>query len=136
MPAVGADDELRARFELARGRRRAHACDSIAFPHEIGNVGLHPQAKLRVASPVLGEEVQEVPLRDHRDERRAHPYAVEVGDRDEAVAELGAQLVDFLVWKLEEFIQDAELVQAQLYEQIGRLKMELEWVKKKAASLG
>ena len=31
---------------------------------------------------------------------------------------------------------DAEAVQAQLYEQIGRLKMELEWVKKKAASLG
>ena len=26
---------------------------------------------------------------------------------------------------------DAEAVQAQLYEQIGRLKMELEWVKKK-----
>lgn len=33
-------------------------------------------------------------------------------------------------------VVDAELVQAQLYEQIGRLKMELEWVKKKAASLG
>jgi len=31
---------------------------------------------------------------------------------------------------------DAEAVQAQLYEQIGRLKMELEWVKKKAASFG
>jgi transposase-like protein len=31
---------------------------------------------------------------------------------------------------------DAEKVQTQLYEQIGRLKMELEWVKKKAASLG
>jgi transposase len=31
---------------------------------------------------------------------------------------------------------DAEVVQVQLYEQIGRLKMELEWVKKKAASLG
>jgi putative transposase len=31
---------------------------------------------------------------------------------------------------------DAEAMQAQLYEQIGRLKMELEWVKKKAASLG
>jgi putative transposase len=29
---------------------------------------------------------------------------------------------------------DAEAVQAQLYEQIGRLKMELEWVKKKAAA--
>jgi transposase len=31
---------------------------------------------------------------------------------------------------------DGELLQAQLYEQIGRLKMELEWVKKKSASLG
>jgi len=30
---------------------------------------------------------------------------------------------------------DAEVVQGQLYEQIGRLKMELEWVKKKAAVL-
>jgi transposase-like protein len=32
--------------------------------------------------------------------------------------------------------EDHEAVQAQLYEQIGRLKMELEWLKKKAASLG
>jgi len=32
--------------------------------------------------------------------------------------------------------QDHEALQAQLYEQIGRLKMELDWVKKKAAGLG
>ena len=31
---------------------------------------------------------------------------------------------------------DHEALQAQLYEQIGRLKMELDWVKKKAAGLG
>ena len=31
---------------------------------------------------------------------------------------------------------DAEAVQAQLFEQIGRLQMELAWVKKKAAALG
>ena len=31
---------------------------------------------------------------------------------------------------------DAEALQAELYEQIGRLKMELEWLKKKAASCG
>jgi transposase-like protein len=29
---------------------------------------------------------------------------------------------------------DAEAVQAELFEQIGRLKMELEWLKKKLAS--
>jgi transposase len=31
---------------------------------------------------------------------------------------------------------DREAVEAQLYEQIGRLKMELDWLKKKAASFG
>jgi transposase len=31
---------------------------------------------------------------------------------------------------------DHEAVQVELYEQIGRLKMELEWVKKKAAAFG
>ena len=31
---------------------------------------------------------------------------------------------------------DAEALQAQLYEQIGRLKMELDWMKKKSAALG
>ncbi len=31
-------------------------------------------------------------------------------------------------------VSDAEAVQAELYEQIGRLKMELEWLKKKCPS--
>ena len=31
---------------------------------------------------------------------------------------------------------DAEARQAELFEQIGRLKMELEWIKKKAAAFG
>ena len=29
--------------------------------------------------------------------------------------------------------QEQEVMQSELYEQIGRLKMELEWLKKKAA---
>jgi transposase-like protein len=32
--------------------------------------------------------------------------------------------------------QQAESKQAELFEQIGRLKMELEWLKKKSAQLG
>src|SRR3954447_23475981 len=31
---------------------------------------------------------------------------------------------------------DAEVLQAQLYQEIGRLKVELDWVKKKSARLG
>ena len=33
-------------------------------------------------------------------------------------------------------LADAEAHDAELYEQIGRLKMELEWMKKKVAALG
>lgn len=33
-------------------------------------------------------------------------------------------------------VTDHDQLQAQLYEQIGRLNMELEWVKKKAAAVG
>ena len=33
-------------------------------------------------------------------------------------------------------VGEHEAVQAQLYEQIGRLKTELDWLKKKAASFG
>jgi putative transposase len=33
-------------------------------------------------------------------------------------------------------VSDTEAVQAELYEQIGRLKMELEWLKKKVAPFG
>src|SRR5262249_54994954 len=32
--------------------------------------------------------------------------------------------------------KEAEATQAELFEQIGRLKMELEWLKKKAAAFG
>jgi putative transposase len=32
--------------------------------------------------------------------------------------------------------QEGEVLQAQLYEEIGRLKVELDWVKKKSAALG
>lgn len=37
--------------------------------------------------------------------------------------------------KRERPAQEAEALQAELYEQIGRLKMELEWLKKKAERL-
>ena len=33
-------------------------------------------------------------------------------------------------------VKEAEVQQAELFEQIGRLKMELEWLKKKAAAFG
>ena len=55
-----------------------------------------------------------------------HTWKKHLLARAEAVFDPGAKAA----------LADADALQAQLYEQIGRLQMELGWVKKKAAALG
>ena len=55
-----------------------------------------------------------------------HTWKKQLLQGAEAVFRNGVQLVT----------ADAEAQKAELFEQIGRLKMELEWVKKKAAAFG
>jgi len=54
-----------------------------------------------------------------------HAWKKQLFQGAEAVFTNGVKLVE----------TDAQVVQAQLYEQIGRLKMELEWLKKKVGPL-
>jgi transposase-like protein len=77
--------------------------------------------------------------------------AAHKGDRtvNELAGQFGVHPTLIQAWK-KQLLQGAEAVfasgaraagatddhQAELYEQIGRLKMELEWVKKKAAPFG
>lgn len=49
--------------------------------------------------------------------------------------QLGAEAKEIFGGRRLKEVRDQEVVQASLYEEIGRLKMELEWVKK-TASLG
>lgn len=51
-------------------------------------------------------------------------------------SQLLEQAAETFSGKAERSAEQAEAREAELYEQIGRLKMELEWVKKKADGLG
>ena len=60
-----------------------------------------------------------------------HPTQIHAGKKQllagaEAIFATGAKVAS----------ADAEAREAELYEQIGRLRMELEWMKKKVAALG
>ncbi len=55
-----------------------------------------------------------------------HAWKKQLVDKAEEVFHNGAKTTSV----------EHEAVQAQLYEQIGRLKTELDWLKKKAASFG
>jgi transposase-like protein len=55
-----------------------------------------------------------------------HTWKKLLGDNAEALFQSGAKAST----------AEHEALQAQLYEQIGRLKTELDWLKKKAASFG
>ena len=44
------------------------AGDAAAFVDQVGGLGLHQQMKARIAPALLGEEIEEIPLRHQRDE--------------------------------------------------------------------
>jgi transposase-like protein len=56
-----------------------------------------------------------------------HAWRKQLVDRAEELFERGASTTS---------TAEHEAIQAQLYEQIGRLKTELDWLKKKAANFG
>ena len=102
--SVGAD------FDVAVRRFGAHADDAVALRDQIGGLGLHAQMEFRIALALLGEEIEEVPLRHQRDEFAAGRQMAEVHHRDALGADLEGQARHLLVRHLEEFVEQAELV--------------------------
>ncbi len=74
---------------------------------------------------MLGEEVQEIPLRDERDEGAADLQVAEVGDRHHGVADLAAELAEFLVREPQELVEQPELVQHLERRRMDRVTAEV-----------
>jgi hypothetical protein len=108
--AVAADREPGADLEVTVGRAAAHADDAPFGLDDAGDVGVHSQREGRQLLRLVGEEVEELPLRHHRDERIARRQAAEVAELDVAVAEPAADHLEALVRALQERVEQAELV--------------------------
>ena len=106
MPAIGANDQIRLQFFILQ----AHADDALLALDEARDFGVHAQAKARVALRLAGEEIEEVPLRHHGDEARAHWQARKVRDGDVALGDAGRKARDLLVRQTQQSVEQPELV--------------------------
>ena len=110
MAAVAADGEVGSDLEVAVGRGPAHADDAPRFLDQAGDVGARAQRERRQLPRLVGDEIEELPLRHHRDERIARRQAAEVAELDVLVAEPAADHLELLVRALQELVEQAELV--------------------------
>ena len=111
MSAVGADDKLGEDVALAGACFRVHTDHPLAIEAKSGHFGFHLQLKCRIDPRFSREKVKEVPLRHEREELAAHREVGEIAEGERGVADLSVQLTDFLVWQLQQIVEDAELVE-------------------------
>ena len=132
MASVAADHQVGADRQRAALGRRVQADDASILLDQVGRLGLHAQVECLVSLAVLGEEVEEVPLRHERDEFAMRRQMAEIDHLNVFGADLGGQRFDLLMRQLQELVDQAEFehqlerrgmnrVAAEIAEEIGVL---------------
>ena len=106
MPSIGADHEIGLQLLVLQ----PHADDPLIALDEARHPGIHAQPEACIALRFAGEEIEEVPLRHHGDEARAHRQARKIGDGDVAVGDARREARDFLMRQAQQRFEQAELV--------------------------
>jgi hypothetical protein len=81
VPPIASNREVGAHFKRAVGCVGAHARDAAVVLDQVDRLRPHVQMERRIALAVLGEEVEEVPLRHQRDEFAAGRQVGEIRER-------------------------------------------------------
>src|SRR5207248_10733103 len=110
MAAIGADDKIRARVAFALRRLHADADDLLVLDEQIDNFVLHVQRKSRELFRVTGEEVEEIPLRHEGDKFALRGQVRKIRDRLAVAVHYTAQLEQFLMRQLDEFVQQRQVL--------------------------
>jgi hypothetical protein len=110
VPPIGADHQIGAHLERAVRELRFQPHHAVAVPDEIVHLGQHPELEGRIQLALVGEEIEEVPLREEGDEAAARGKMGEVGEDDHLVADDAADLAHLLVRQLEKRVEESELV--------------------------
>src|SRR4029450_5998932 len=85
------------------------AHDTPSLLDQSGHLSAHLQGEGRIARGLVDEEVEEVPLRHHRDEAAAGRQVGEVGDPYDGIADLRGEAAQLLVRQRQELVQETEL---------------------------
>src|SRR5262252_2454585 len=80
-----------------------------ARAHTVERLRSHAQMERRIALAVIGEEVEEIPLRHQRDELAAGRQVGEIRESKSPTTEICADAAGFLVRQLEELVEQTEL---------------------------
>ena len=102
MAPVAADHEVSADRKRPVRRLGDQADDAAVLLDEIGRFGLHAQVECRVTLAMLGEEVEEVPLRHQRDEFAVRRQMAEIGHLKVLGADLRTYRFDLLMRQFQE----------------------------------
>ena len=107
---VGRDDEIAADRDRARQSGCLHADHAPRLLEQPGRFGPHHQAENRKPAGLSGQEIEEVPLRHEDQEPAARRQVTEVGERHGDLADLDGQLADLLMRKLQEVVEQPQLM--------------------------
>ena len=88
MAAIAADDKIGADFDTAIRRLCVQADDTPVFFDQIDRLCLHSQIERLIALSVIGDEVEEVPLRHQGNEFAVHRQMFEMADNHSIVTDL------------------------------------------------
>src|SRR5687767_15124297 len=106
--AVGRDGQSRAELLSVI---KPHPLGAASALYEARNRGLHFERETRIRLCLVAQEIEEVPLRHHRDERRWRVEVRQVADRPAAATEAQLRTLYFVVRPLEEPLEHAQLVE-------------------------
>ena len=109
MPPVAADGQVGTHLERPIDRLCAHTGNAAALRDEIDRFGAHVQVEGGKLFSVLGEEVEEIPLRHQRNELAARRQPGEIRKGVFAIPEEGTDGRRPLMGQPEELIEQAEL---------------------------
>jgi hypothetical protein len=87
-----------------------YTCDPVAGPKYVRDFGFHHEPEGGVLPRVISEEVQEIPLRHEGDELAARGEMREVRNLNHRLADLRRESMNLLVRKLEEGVEELQLM--------------------------
>src|SRR5438132_5144065 len=108
--AVRTHYEISAHFDRPIGSICPNTPHAPRLLHEPGYLGLHHKIKFGIASRVLGEKVEKIPLWHQGDETAVGRQVSEVCNGHPQLADLRAELVDFLMRQPEKLFEQPKVV--------------------------